>query len=53
MDLGEEKSFEDDPISGCPVTANSEENFDHVHEMRLDDKRFTIKQIANTISPIP
>ena len=43
------QSLEDDPRSGCPATATSEENIDRVHLMVMDDRRLTVSHIANAI----
>ena len=43
------KSLEDDPRSGRPATATTQENIDRVvHHMVMDDRRLTVNQIADT-----
>ncbi|XP_029637550.1 uncharacterized protein LOC115212894 [Octopus sinensis] len=44
------KSLKDDPWSERSETATTEENIDYVHHMVMDDKQFTINQIADTVS---
>ena len=44
------ESIEDDPRSGRPATATTQENIDRVHHMVMDDRRSTINQIANAVS---
>lgn len=41
------ESFEDDPRSGCPTTATTQENIDH---MVMDDRHLTVNQMANTVA---
>ena len=41
------ESLEDDPRSGRPASATTQENIDCVHHMVMDDRRLTINQIAD------
>ena len=43
------ESLEDDPRSGRPATATTQENIECVHHMVMDDRRLTVNQIANTV----
>ena len=43
------ESLEDDPRSGRPATATTQENINRVHHMVMDDRRLTVNQIANTV----
>ena len=43
------KSIEDDPRSGRPSTATTTENIDRVHKMVMDDRRLTVRFIAETV----
>ena len=43
------ESLEDDPRSGRPATATTQENIDHVHHMVMDDRRLTVNQTANAV----
>ena len=43
------ESLEDDPRSGRPVTATTQENIDRVYHMVMDDRRLTVNQIANAV----
>ena len=43
------ESLEDDPRSGRPATATTQENIDRVHHMVMDDRRLSVNQIANTV----
>ena len=42
--------LEDDPRSGHPSTATTQENIDHIHQMVMNDRRLTISHLANVIS---
>ena len=44
------ESLEDDPRSDCPVSATTQENIDRVHHMVMDDRRFTVNQIADAVA---
>ena len=44
------ESLEDDPRSGRPSTATTQENIDHIHQMVINDIRLTISHLANVIS---
>ena len=44
------KSLEDDPRSGRPSTATTQENIDRIHQMVINDRRLTISHSANVIS---
>ena len=44
------ESLEDDPRSGCPSTATTQENIDRIHQMVMNDRRLTISHLANVIS---
>lgn len=44
------ESLEDEPRYGRPATTSIQENIDRVQQMVMDDRRFTITQIANVIS---
>ena len=44
------ESLEDDPRSGHPSTATTQENIDHIHQMVMNDRRLTISHLANIIS---
>lgn len=46
------KSHENDQWSGGPATVITKKNIDNVHQFLIDDRRFTIQQIANAISVI-
>uniref|UniRef100_A0A3Q0R6R1 Uncharacterized protein n=1 Tax=Amphilophus citrinellus TaxID=61819 RepID=A0A3Q0R6R1_AMPCI len=39
----------DDPRSGRPATATTQENNDRVHHMVTDDRRLTVNQTANAV----
>ena len=41
------ESLEDDPRSGRPAKATTQENINRVHHMVMDDWRLTVNQIAN------
>ena len=43
------ESLEDDPGSGRPATATTQENIDRVHHMVMDDRCLTVNQIANAV----
>ena len=43
------ESLEDDPRSGRPATATTQENIDRVNHMVMDDRRLTVNQIANAV----
>lgn len=43
------ESIEDDPRSGRPSTATTTENIDRVHKMVMDDRRLTVRYIAEII----
>ena len=42
-------SVKDDPRSGRPSAACTQENIDHVHQLVMDDRRLTVRRIATTI----
>ena len=44
------ESLEDDPRSGCPVSATTQENIDHVHHMVMDDRCLTVNQKADAVA---
>ena len=44
------ESLEDDPRSGRPSTATTQENIDRIHQMVMNDRRLTISHLANVIS---
>ena len=44
------ESLEDDPKSGRPSTATTQENIDRIHQMVMNDRRLTISHLANVIS---
>ena len=44
------ESLEDDPRSGHPSTATTQENIDCIHKMVMDDRYLTVNHIANVIS---
>ena len=44
------ESLEDDPGSGRPSTATTQENIDCIHQMVMSDRRLTISHLANVIS---
>ena len=44
------RGLEDDPRSGRPSTATTQENIDHIHQMVINDIRLTISHLANVIS---
>ena len=44
------ESLEDDPRSGRPSTATTQESIDHIHQMVMNDRRLTISHLANVIS---
>ena len=44
------ESLEDDPKSGCPSTATTQKNIDHIQQMVMNDRRLTISLLANDIS---
>ena len=44
------ESLEDDPRSGRPSTATTQENIDHIHQMVMNDRRLIISHLANVIS---
>ena len=44
------ESLEDDPRSGRPSTATTQENIDRIHQMIMNDRRLTISHLANVIS---
>ena len=44
------ESLEDDPRSGRPSTATTQENIDRIHQMVMNDRRLTITHMANVIS---
>ena len=44
------KSLEDDPRSGCPSTATTQESIDCIHQMVMNNRRLTISHLANVIS---
>ena len=43
------ESLEDDPRSGRPTTATTEENIERVHKMVMGDRRLTVTQISSAI----
>ncbi|XP_029646762.1 uncharacterized protein LOC115220762 [Octopus sinensis] len=44
------ESPEDDPRSGRPATSTPQENIDHIQQMLMNDRRWTINQRVNAIS---
>ena len=46
------ESLEDDPRSGRPFTATTQENIDRIHQMVMNDRRLTISHshLVNVIS---
>ena len=44
------ESLEDDPRSGCPSPASTQENIDCIHQMVMNDRRLTISHLADVIS---
>lgn len=44
------ESLEDDPRSGRPASASTQENIDRVHHMVMDDRRLTVNQIADAVA---
>ena len=44
------ESLEDDPRSGRPASATTQENIDRVHHMVLDDRRFTVPGLFDLIA---
>ena len=44
------ESLEDNPRSGCPASATTQENIDCVHHMVMDDRRLTVNQIADPVA---
>ena len=44
------ESLEDDPRSRHPSTATTQENIDHIHQMVMNDRRLTIRHLANVNS---
>ena len=44
------ESLEDDPRSGRPSTATTQENIDRIHQMVMNNTRLTISHLANAIS---
>ena len=44
------ESLEDDPRSGRPFTATTQENIDRIYQMVMNDRRLTISHLANVIS---
>ena len=44
------ESLEDDPRSGHPSAATTQENIDRIHQMVMNDRRLTISHLANVIS---
>ena len=43
-------SLEDDPRSGRPSSATTQENIDLVHQMVIDDRRLTVNEIAEAVA---
>uniref|UniRef100_A0A3Q0QTS4 Histone-lysine N-methyltransferase SETMAR n=1 Tax=Amphilophus citrinellus TaxID=61819 RepID=A0A3Q0QTS4_AMPCI len=43
------ESLKDDPRSGHPATATTQENIDRVHHMVTDDRHLTVNKIANAV----
>ena len=44
------ESLEDDPRSGRPSRATTQENIDRIHQMVMNNRRLTIRHLANVIS---
>ena len=44
------ESLEDDPRSGRPSIATTQEKIDRIHQMVMNDRRLTISHLANVIS---
>ena len=44
------ESLKDDPRSGHPASAATQENIDHVHHMVMDDRSLTANQIADAVA---
>ena len=44
------ESLEDDPRSGRPSTATTQENIGRIHQMVMNDRRLTICHLANVMS---
>ena len=44
------ESLEDDPRSGRPSTATTQENIDRIHQMLINDRRLSISHLVNVIS---
>ena len=44
------ESLEDDPRSGRPASATTQENINRVHHMVMDDRRLTVNQIADAVA---
>ena len=44
------ESLEDDPRSGRPTSATTQENIDHVHHMVMDDRRLTVPGLFDLIA---
>ena len=47
---GGRESLEDDPRSGHPSMATTQENIDCIHKIVMDDRHLTVNHIANAIS---
>ena len=46
-------SLEDDPRSGCPATATTQENIVRVHHTVMYDRRLTVNQIRFVLQASP
>ena len=44
------ESLEDEPRSGRPASATTQENIDRVHHMVMNDRRLTVNQIADVVA---
>src|SRR5277367_5256134 len=45
----ERESIEDDPRSGRPTTATTQEKIDAIHDMVMEDQRLKVGEIAETV----
>src|SRR5277367_4636935 len=43
------ESIEDDPRSGRPTTATTQEKIDAIHDMVMEDRRLKVNEIAETV----
>ena len=44
------KSLKNNPRSGCPASATTQENINHVHHMVMNDRHLTVNQITDTVA---